>query len=177
MNSSTLVAIVAVLVLLVGGVWYYSTMQPVPATETNNTVNINDASETGGDTGDTATDANEGGGVEVGVDVSAGSTPNSATVTLGANGFSPKSVTIKKGGTVTWAKQGGGEMWVASAQHPTHTVYAGTTLQQHCDDATDTSFDQCKNASSYAFTFNKAGTWNYHNHSNASQFGSVVVVE
>ena len=177
MNSSTLVAIVAVLVLLAGGAWYYSTMQPVPAPETDTTVNINDASETGGDTGDTTTDANEGGGVDVGVDVSAGSSPTSAAVTLGANGFSPKSVTIKKGGTITWSNQGGGGMWVASAQHPTHTAYSGTTLQAHCDDATDTSFDQCKNGSTYSFKFDKVGTWNYHNHSNASQFGSVVVVE
>ena len=68
-------------------------------------------------------------------------------------------------------------MWVASAQHPTHTAYAGTSLSQHCDDATDTSFDQCKSGSSYSFTFNKAGTWAYHNHSNSSHFGRVLVVE
>lgn len=105
------------------------------------------------------------------------SAPISATVSYSANGFSPSSVTIKVGGTVTFVDQGTGKMWVASAQHPTHTAYSGTTLSEHCDDAADVSFDQCKNGPTYSFTFNKAGTWRYHNHSQASHFGSVTVVE
>ena len=98
-------------------------------------------------------------------------------VTYGPDGFSPAEVTVKKGDTITWTNQGGGNMWVASAMHPAHAAYSGTTLAQHCSDATDVSFDQCKNGSSYSFTFDKAGTWAYHNHSNASQFGKVIVVE
>jgi plastocyanin len=102
----------------------------------------------------------------------------SATVTLTANGFTPNKVTIKKGGTVTWQNDSTGKMWVASASHPTHTVYSGTTLQQHCGSGDADAFDECGNsAKSYSFTFDKAGTWYYHNHSNAPQTGTVVVVE
>ena len=116
-------------------------------------------------------------GVSAGVDVQVSTVPASASITYGSNGFSPSEVTIKKGGTVTWTNSTGGNMWVASAMHPAHTAYSGTTLAQHCDDATDVSFDQCKNGNTYSFTFNKAGTWAYHNHSGASQFGKVIVVE
>lgn len=169
MNSSALWAIVGILVLAGLGFWFYSAQAPTPATaptaETTPT--------TEGSSGDT------GVGASAGVDVGIGdaSAPMSATVTLGPNGFTPSEVRIAKGGTVQWVNSSDNPMWVASAQHPTHTVYSGTTLAQHCDDATDASFDQCKNSGSYSFTFTKTGTWAYHNHSVNGQFGRVIVVE
>jgi plastocyanin len=106
------------------------------------------------------------------------SAPMTATVTYNGSGFSPNEVTIKKGGTVTWVNSSGGEMWVASAQHPTHTIYDGTSLSQHCVDGQSDTFDQCAGETgNYSFTFDKAGTWGYHNHLNASVFGKVIVVE
>ena len=124
-------------------------------------------------------DSTVSGGVAVGIgaETEVRMAPMTATVMYSASGYSPSSVTIKKGGTVTWVDQGTGKMWIASASHPTHTVYAGTTLQEHCDDSTATSFDQCENGTSYSFTFEKTGTWRYHSHSQASHFGSVTVVE
>lgn len=107
---------------------------------------------------------------------SASSAPMMATVTYDGTTFSPASVTIKKGGTVTWTSTGG-EMWVASAQHPTHTAYSGTNLQEHCAAGATKSFDQCASGGTYSFTFDKAGTWNYHNHLNASARGTVIVIE
>jgi plastocyanin len=174
MRTSTALGILAAIIIVGGGLWWY-TSQQAPAADTN--INItpgtgdNTPAETGGNTDAAGSDA---GMPDDGTTTSA---PMSATVTYGQAGFTPQQVTIKKGGTVTWTNQGGGTMWVASAQHPTHTTYSGTTLTQHCDDATDTSFDQCKNGSSYSFTFNKVGTWAYHNHAQASQFGKVIVVE
>lgn len=101
----------------------------------------------------------------------------SATVTYSASGFSPSEVTIKKGGTVTWTNSSGGQMWIASAQHPSHVVYAGTSREEHCPDATGAAFDQCAGSTGdYSFTFQKVGTWNYHDHLNAQKFGKVVVV-
>ncbi len=175
MQNSTLIVVILLALGVLGAGWFLFMNKPVvptpteemPATGTDNTTN-----EEAGVTGSGA-----GVGVEVGVTAGASTAPMSATITYSASGYSPSSVTIKKGGTVTWVDQGTGKMWTASASHPTHTVYAGTTLQEHCDDTTDTSFDQCKNSSQYSFTFDKVGTWRYHNHSQSSHFGSVTVVE
>ncbi len=170
MNTSTLLGLVIVILLGLGG-WYFYTMNPslVPA-PANNTTNTNTPSDTNSGT--------TGGDTNVNIDVTVPTAQTSATVTYSTNGFSPSPVTIKKGGTVTFVDSNPArDMWVASAQHPTHTAYSGTTLAEHCDDATDTSFDQCKAGSSYSFTFTKAGTWNYHNHLNSSDFGQIIVVE
>lgn len=165
----TAIGVIAVLLIAIVA-WWFLAQAPAPI----DTPNTTDTATT------TDTTAGNASGIDVGVDVDVDTTPTAPTsvaVTYGANGFSPATVTIKKGGVVTWSNTGGTSMWVASAQHPTHTAYAGTSLQEHCDDATDTSFDQCKNGSSYSFTFTQVGTWNYHNHSNSSQFGKVIVVE
>ncbi len=87
-------------------------------------------------------------------------------VKLTDKGFDPKTITIKVGTTVTWTNETDEQMWVASALHPTHLELPG--------------FDQLTSSgkgSTYTYTFVKAGTWKYHNHVNASQFGVVVVTE
>lgn len=101
--------------------------------------------------------------------------PTTATVTYDGNSFSPSTATIKKGGTVTF--KGTSNMWVASAPHPTHEGYSGTTRSQHCPDTSGTAFDECAPGAWYIFTFQKVGTWGYHDHMNASSFGKVIVVE
>ncbi len=168
-------AVLAAIIVIGGGWWYYST-QMMPASDvapntTNNTTNTtnNSNTPTPSNTGSTT--------VNINIDTSVNNPPTSASVILGSSGFSPKTVTIKKGGKVTWANETSGNMWIASASHPTHSVYDGTSLTSHCAAGSGTSFDQCKNGSSYSFTFNKAGTWNYHNHANSAQFGTIVVVE
>ena len=82
------------------------------------------------------------------------------------DGFQPKTITIKKGQTVTWTNKDSDELWVASNPHPTHTDYPG--------------FDELKSiptGQTYSFTFTKVGNWGYHNHLNPSQKGVVVVTE
>jgi len=79
---------------------------------------------------------------------------------------------------VTFVNQSSNSFWPASALHPTHTVYSGTSLEEHCPDAANESFDACgpiAAGSSWSFTFNKSGSWNYHDHLNASHFGKIVV--
>ncbi len=86
--------------------------------------------------------------------------------------FSPKLVTVKKGETVTFVNNGKNPMWVASAMHPTHTVYP---TKGGCLGST---FDACRGyepGSSWSFTFDEVGTWGYHDHLNAGAFGKVVV--
>ena len=103
--------------------------------------------------------------------------PMSATVTYNGS-FSPQEVTIKKGGTLTWINNSDGQMWIASAQHPSHTGYSGTARTAHCPDKANTAFDQCAGETgNYSFTFQKTGSWGYHDHLMPSAFGRVEVVE
>ena len=102
------------------------------------------------------------------------------TVTYTDNGFSPAEVTITEGQSVTWVNQSSEKMWIASGPHPSHTGYDKTSRSAHCatEYAGEIPFDECANIASgenYTFTFIKAGTWKYHNHSNEDQFGTIVV--
>lgn len=99
-------------------------------------------------------------------------------VTYTDAGFTPSILNIKTGDTVTFKNQSSGNMWVGSAMHPTHMVYGGIALAQHCPDLENNDFDQCQNGApeaSWNFTFTKAGSWGYHNHSNATHFGKIIV--
>lgn len=99
------------------------------------------------------------------------------TVVYSAGGFSPKSISVAVGTTVTFVNQGGDEMWIASDPHPTHQGYDGTTKNQHCAAGYTGSIplDQCSAGVSYNFTFTKVGTWGYHNHGSAGDKGTVIV--
>lgn len=107
--------------------------------------------------------------------------PAEITVTYSDQGFSPSSVTIAAGQTVTYVNQSSANMWVASAPHPAHTAYDGTSRDEHCvagAPESSATFDQCVGSvpgTSWSFTFTKPGTWRYHDHLNTSRFGSVVV--
>lgn len=93
-------------------------------------------------------------------------------VTYSDAGFSPSELTIKVGDTVTWVNNSSDKMWVASAKHPTHTVYPTT------GGCIGSTFDACKGdppGSSWSFKFDVAGTWGYHDHLDASHFGKIVV--
>ena len=87
-------------------------------------------------------------------------------VTFSDTGFSPNSVMVKKGTTVTFVNESSGQMWVASDPHPTHTLLPG--------------FDELTSvgrAGTYEYTFAKVGTWTYHNHMNPSVKGTVVATQ
>jgi len=106
------------------------------------------------------------------------SAPVTAAVTYDGTSFSPSSVTIQQGGSVTFASSVN-TMWVASAPHPAHTGYDDTARDVHCavGYAGAAPFDQCRAGPSYTFTFTKTGTWPFHDHANATAFGSVTVVQ
>lgn len=97
------------------------------------------------------------------------------TVIYTENGFDPETITITQGETVRFVNESDNQMWVASDEHPTHTQYAGTTLSEHCKANTNTGFDQCGDGDTFTFTFDKSGTWNYHNHLFSTDQGSVIV--
>lgn len=97
---------------------------------------------------------------------------NNTIVSTGSS-FEPRTITIQKGETVTWVNNADTSMWVATNNHPTHTLYDGTSTNQHCSGKTQT-FDQCERGNRYSFTFEKEGEWRYHNHVGAGT-GTVVV--
>lgn len=84
-------------------------------------------------------------------------------------GFIPKTVTIKTGQTVAWVNNRERRpMWVASDPHPIHDNYQ----------AFDTArvlgrFPEM--GEGFSFTFEKPGTWTYHDHADPSKTGTVIV--
>jgi plastocyanin len=99
-------------------------------------------------------------------------------ITYTSAGYSPNSLAIKVGETVTWENRSSQNMWTASAMHPTHSAYAGTTLSAHCPDGGHLAFDACKGygpGESWSFAFEKVGTWSYHDHLHPTIFGKIVV--
>jgi plastocyanin len=105
------------------------------------------------------------------------SSTGTVAVALTSSGFVPKTITVPKGAVVVWLNEGSGSMWVASAMHPTHEVYGETTRSEHCAASYTGAapFDQCENSSRFAFTFDQSGTWQYHNHLDGAQTGTVIV--
>lgn len=92
------------------------------------------------------------------------STPETYTVSYDGSRFTPNSINIKSGDTVTFKNNSSSQIRVASNPHPVHTDYPGFDSL--------TPFGPEK---SYSFTFTRIGSWGYHNHLNPSQGGTVVV--
>lgn len=85
------------------------------------------------------------------------------TIILTKDGFSPATLTVKAGTKVTWTNQSGVDATVNSSPHPIHTDYPPLNL------------GSLPNGGTVALTFDKPGTYKYHNHLNPSQFGKIVV--
>lgn len=85
------------------------------------------------------------------------------TVALSASGFAPQTIKIKSGTKVVWVNKSGAIATVDSAVHPTHLVYPPLNLN---------SFED---GQSLSLVFDKPGTYQYHDHLNPSQTGTVVV--
>ncbi len=85
------------------------------------------------------------------------------TIILTQSGFSPSTLTVKVGTAVTWVNKSGSEAAVYSNPHPIHTNYPPLNLGTFADGGT------------LSLTFNKIGTYGYHNHLNPSQTGTIIV--
>lgn len=85
------------------------------------------------------------------------------TITLTSSGFSPASLTVKVGDTVTWENRSGLVATVDSDPHPVHTNYPPLNLGNFSD------------GEELTFTFDKPGTYGYHNHLNTSEKGTIIV--
>lgn len=94
------------------------------------------------------------------------------TVEITPSGFSPNTLTINAGDTVTFVNKDSTLHWPASAVHPTHTVYPES------GGCIGSKFDACKGLAqgeTFSFTFNQKGAWKYHDHLNPGLTGTIVV--
>ncbi|MDO8460838.1 MAG: cupredoxin domain-containing protein [bacterium] len=87
----------------------------------------------------------------------------SATIAITGSGFSPSTLTVKTGIKVTWVNKSGAIANISSDPHPVHTAYPPLNLGNFND------------GESVSLTFDKTGTYTYHNHLNPNQTGTVVV--
>jgi len=100
------------------------------------------------------------------------------TIEMSSSGFSPKEITIKKGDTVKFTNVGIESRWPASAMHPTHTAYPGSSISKCNTAEASTIFDACRAygpGETYSFKFNEVGSWRYHDHRNPSVAGTIIV--
>lgn len=152
---------VIVVIIIIAGVWYYNSSTPIDTTSDGTQIATTSSDTTGSATGD------------VSVGVTAG---QNMTVTYDGSSFSPATITVAKGSTVTFLDTAG-TFWLASDPHPTHTAYDGTSRTEHCAPGYTGAkpFDECATGSSFSFTFDKTGTFGYHDHMNDEAHGTVVV--
>ncbi len=101
-------------------------------------------------------------------------------ITFTDAGYSPSSLTVKAGETVTFKNVGSKPTWPASAMHPTHKVYPGSGIEKCGTSEEGKIFDACRGVApggSWSFTFHEVGEWKYHDHLNSGIFGTIVVQE
>lgn len=78
-------------------------------------------------------------------------------------GYSPSLLSINVGDTITWTNGAVKPSNVSSDPHPAHTDYVPLNLGMFNPGETQ------------SLTFDKAGTYGYHNHLNPTQTGTVIV--
>lgn len=78
--------------------------------------------------------------------------------------FNPSVLRVALGQTVQFSNTADQPVWVASIPHPDHSAYS--------------LFDALRGYAShetFSFTFDQAGTWQYHNHLEPNQIGTIIV--
>lgn len=86
-------------------------------------------------------------------------------VVLTPDGFAPETIRIHAGTQVTFTTTTGKFFWPASDLHPSHGIYP--------------AFDPKKPleaTASWSFTFDREGSWEYHDHLSPYYTGSITVV-
>lgn len=153
MNNKLLLFLVVV--LLLGGVFVLSKNQSKtqPAVQNNGTGTENDLEKSDNEVKNEE-DATEKADNEADEDV---------RVRVTDSGFEPQTITVKAGTKVIWRNQTDTTVNVSSADHPTHLVYPPLNLG---------NFEPDKSVN---LVFKEPGTYKYHNHLDATKFGSVVV--
>ena len=78
--------------------------------------------------------------------------------------FMPANMSIKAGTTISFINESDEELWVAANPHPAHTSLPGFDAKRGY-----------KKGEVYKYTFNKKGSFGYHNHLNPQSRGTLTV--
>lgn len=92
------------------------------------------------------------------------STTEKTFVTYTDTGFSPNTITVKSGTTVMFINDASTSMWVASDDHPSHQKLAEFDMEKGV-----------RRTGSFEYRFANAGIWTYHNDTNVSHKGTIIV--
>ena len=88
-------------------------------------------------------------------------------VTYSDSGFSPGSITVKSGASITWVNDSSSTVQVGSANHPTHTINQQLTGDEFVIELAP--------GESKTVQLEKTGNWGYHDHLKPSITGSIAV--
>lgn len=88
------------------------------------------------------------------------------TVVITDKGFFPQTIRLKKGGTVSFINQDTQPHQIMSDPHPIHDLYPFLNTDEVLN-----------NGESVAITFEKSGTFTYHDHLNPLKYKGIVMVE
>ncbi len=88
---------------------------------------------------------------------------NGTTITYSNDGFSPTTLTVKAGSTITVKNTSSRTLQFASDPHPAHT------------DNSELNVGSISTGESKSFTINKTGNFSFHNHLNPSEKGTIAV--
>lgn len=89
-----------------------------------------------------------------------------ASVEIASTGFSPSTIKVQKGTTVTWTNNDTKGHWVASDPYPTNDGLEGFDGKETIE-----------NGEAYSFNFSQTGTFTYHDQQNPYTFKGTVIVE
>ena len=144
-SKAVLIVIAVIVVLAVAGVavMIFANQSQAPTTTQNE--------ETGSNS---QTDANAG-----------NTTSETATITFTNNGFSPATLTVKKGTKVTVVNSSSSDVQFSSDDHPTHR------------EDPEINMEILTPGESGSFTVTTVGTHGFHDHVDDSKTGTLVVTE
>jgi plastocyanin len=148
MNKKATIWVIILLILVAaGGAWVYFATKP---SETAN----NEKTDTTKNTEENSPPVNNETGQET-----------AATITATNDGFTPNTVTVKKGQSIKVVNDSSSPIEFSSADHPTH-------LQDP-----ELNMSELQPGESGTITVTNAGTHGYHDHQNPSHTGKIIVTE
>jgi plastocyanin len=150
MSKNVWTVLIVLIVVLAGGWLFVSSRNQTNPTTSNETTTPTAETPIQTPAGSESTDS--------------ASTTEQNMVMISSSGFSPESLTVKVGDTVTWKNDDTKPHTVNSDPHPAHTLFPELN-----------EISAIRAGETKTHTFTKAGTFKYHDHLNPASTGTIVV--